>query len=270
MENFIHLRAAGRTDVGRKRTNNEDAFGSWPEAGLFCVADGMGGGEDGEIASAAVVRELDGIAARLKNAALSVRVGRVMKAVNAASAWIYDHALVRRLKSCGSTFVGLCFNAVDPAAAMALHAGDSRLYRLRDGKVEQLTKDHSAAALIGAEDESQISPIFRGMILRAVGVEPTVELERTPVEVRAGDHFILCSDGLYRMVEDGLVAACVESGGTEDEIVTRLVDAANAAGGIDNVTVVMVTVGKLPPPAPASGWPGWVRTLMSWVGIRTA
>lgn len=253
MGSFSHIWSVAKSDVGRKRKNNEDAVGAWPDSGLFCVADGMGGGDDGEIASAAIVRGLDGIAASIAPRQGNVYehsavLGLISQAINAASAWIYERAVSRRLKGCGSTFVGICFDAANPSAAMALHAGDSRLYRFRAGVVEQLTKDHSAAAMIGAKDEKEINPMFRGMILRAVGVSRSVDLEMTPVEVKEDDLYVLCSDGLYRMIDENRMTELVNASTDADAIATALVDAANKAGGIDNVSAVVLRVGKLPPP----------------------
>ena len=253
MGSFSHIRSAAKSDVGRKRKNNEDAVGAWPNFGLFCIADGMGGGDDGEIASSAIVRGLDGIAASIaprRGGAHehSAVLGLISQAINAVSAWIYERAVRRQLKGCGSTFVGICFDAANPSAAKALHAGDSRLYRFRAGDVEQLTKDHSVAAMIGAKDEKEINPMFRGMILRAVGVSRSVDLEMTSVEVKEDDLYVLCSDGLYRMIVEKRMAELVNASTDVDAIATALVDAANEAGGIDNVSVVVLRVGKLPPP----------------------
>lgn len=253
MGSFSHIRFAARTDVGRKRTNNEDSLGVWPRAGLFCVADGMGGLDDGEVASSAIVGGLDGIAKAIlpcegKSAPFKTVLDSVSKSIDSVSAWIYDRAVDRHLSGCGSTFVGICFDAINPSAAMAMHVGDSRLYRIRAGKIEQITKDHSAAELIGAKDEREINPMFRGMIFRAVGMNRSVELEMTPVEVMENDSFILCSDGLYRMLNERRIAELVDEGKDEDTVVCSLVDEANDAGGEDNVSVVLLKIGSLPPP----------------------
>ena len=253
MTPFDTIRFCGRSDIGQKRKNNEDNFGAFSGCGLFCVADGMGGGDDGEIASAAIVRGLDCVADALsprndRTLPRETIVGCVAKVVNSASTWIYNRAVNHHLNGCGSTFVCICFDASNPSVATALHAGDSRLYRIRDGNIEQLTKDHSAAEMFGAKGEQEINPMFRGMILRAVGIKQSVELERTSVEVKENDAFILCSDGLYRMIDEAHIAELTTADKDEAAIVASLVDAANESGGIDNISVVLLKVGKLPSP----------------------
>lgn len=256
MNAFPHIDYAARTDVGRKRKNNEDAFGVFPDAGIFCVADGMGGGDDGEIASAAVVKSVGEFATShvpptgVGYVAEDVAAG-VSHVVNEASAWISARAAERKLKGCGSTFVGICLDATAPSAAIVLHAGDSRLYRVRGSSIKQITKDHSAAEMIGVKDEKSVNPMFRGMILRAVGVHPSVYLERTPLAIKDGDRIVICSDGLSKMVDDRNIAAIVQGGSSAESAADELVAAANEAGGTDNVTAVVLFVGRLPPALPS-------------------
>ena len=238
------IKAVAKSDVGRKRANNEDAFGTFPEAGVFCVADGMGGGDDGEIASAAVVREVGRTLAEAPQG-LSATVAAVREAANAASDWIFRRAEREHLSSCGSTLVALCLDSANPRAAVALHAGDSRLYRIRGKRIEQITRDHSPAGLAGATDESAVNPMFRGVILRAVGLQSSVELEETPLALAPGDRLILCSDGLSRLVPDARIRDIARSHRCADEAVESLVAAANDAGGDDNVTVVVVDIPRL-------------------------
>ena len=256
MEHFGHLRHAALSDVGRKRRNNEDSFGEFCSIGVFCVADGMGGGDDGEVASAAVVRSVEMFANRnpLPNGrtfAADGIIAGLKSAVAGASKWIFERATERELKGCGSTFVGVCFDAANPSKARALHAGDSRLYRIRGKSIKQITKDHSAAEMIGARDDEEVNPMFRGMILRAVGTQPSVELEVTPFDVKEGDMVLMCSDGLYRMVPEKKIVAIAKAAASVKDAVSSLVAAANKAGGIDNVTAVLVEVGRLPPPLPS-------------------
>ena len=252
MQRFAHLRHAERTDIGRKRTNNEDAFGVFPGHGIFCVSDGMGGGDDGEVASAATTQSIDDFCRTYPlppdgTYQINDLVKGVKGAVNAASAWIFKRAQERRLKGCGATFVGICFDATNPEEAVALHAGDSRLYRMRGRTIQQITKDHSAAELIGAKDEKDVNPMFRGVILRAVGIQPSVEIEQTPLSVKPGDRILICSDGLSRMVPDNVLLSISRANDNVVEAVDALIAAANEAGGIDNITAVLVEVGPLPP-----------------------
>jgi len=255
MAAFPHIAFAAKSDVGRKRKNNEDSFGVFPSLGVYCVADGMGGGDDGEVASAAAVSEVEKFVKahpQPKDAAYSSKsvAAGVRAAVNSASKWISERAKARNLSGCGSTFVGVCLDPAKPDEAIALHAGDSRLYRIRGRGMQQITKDHSAAELIGAKNEDELNPMFRGMILRAVGIQPSVEIEETPFQLKEGDFILMCSDGLYRMVPEKKIVSIVRDSASPDAAVEALVAAANEAGGIDNVTVVLVGVGSLPPPIP--------------------
>ena len=251
MTPFGHIRFAGKTDVGRRRKNNEDAFGVFPSCGVFCVADGMGGGDDGEIASSATVEGVRRFCeAHPFPAGKSWRMDDWLEGVSGgvseASAWIHGRARERGLKGCGSTFVGVCFDPSHPATAVALHAGDSRLYLLRRRGIRQITKDHSAAEMIGVKNERDMNPLFRGMILRAVGILPSIELERTMFTVKPGDRILICSDGLSKMLPDKRIAALGRTDGPLTDAVDALIAAANEAGGTDNVTVVLVEVGELP------------------------
>lgn len=252
MNHFGHLSFATRSEVGLKRSNNEDSYGSFPAHGFWCVADGMGGGDDGEIASAAVVRELE----RLFDANPMPQDGAysgetvaaaVEDAVNSASEWIFRRAQERKRRGCGSTFVGVVFDATRPKEAIALHAGDSRLYRIRGRDIKQITKDHSAAELVGVKHESDLNPMFRGMILRAVGIQPDVSIQRTPFHVKNGDVVLVCSDGLSRMVPDKRIAEIINAGGgVPSRMADGLIKAAYDAGAVDNVTVEVICVGPLP------------------------
>jgi len=256
MSHFPHIKYAGLSDVGRKRKNNEDSYGLFPEIGVFCVADGMGGGDDGEVASAATVRAVEMFA---KANPLPPKAGfskdsmvaGLRGAVNSASSWILKRAQEKGLKGCGSTFVGVLFDPCCPDTAIALHAGDSRLYRVRGRSIQQITKDHSAAELIGAKDENEINPMFRGMILRAVGIQKSVEVDATPFQVKQGDRIIICSDGLSKMISDRQIVSIVKESDAVETAVKALVAAANEAGGFDNVTAVVVEVDKMPPALPA-------------------
>jgi len=253
---FAHLKGAVLSDIGRRRKNNEDSYGSFPEHGIWCVADGMGGGDDGEVASAAVVKSVDAYLSDLPTVSGGAYAGSqvakgVITAIEDASGWIFRRTRKRKLKGCGSTFVGIVFDATAPGAAIALHVGDSRLYRLRGKELRQITKDHSVAEMMGAKDESQLNPMFRGMILRAVGIESSVEVDQTPMSVAEGDVVLVCSDGLSRMVPDKRIGEIIREGGDDVEATARrLVDAANEAGGIDNITVALVKIGPLPQPLP--------------------
>ena len=119
MEAFSHITFAAKSDIGRKRKNNEDAFGVFPSHGIYCVADGMGGGDDGEVASAATVSAVENFVKSHplpESAAFSSEsvIAGIRSAVKGASKWIYDRAMSRNLKGCGSTFVGVCLDPARP------------------------------------------------------------------------------------------------------------------------------------------------------------
>ncbi|MDO8631347.1 MAG: protein phosphatase 2C domain-containing protein, partial [Phycisphaerales bacterium] len=251
---FQHLTSAELTDVGKKRSNNEDAAVRLPECGVFAVADGMGGAMDGEIASRAVIDALsEAFSGRHSEGVPDFDQTKVLireAAVN-ANAWIREHSESRGLSGTGSTVVALMFDAKDPARAYVVHAGDSRAYRLRGNALARLTTDHSLAAEVGIENEQSLGPMFRSMVTRAVGIKATVNLAETPVDVTEGDLFLLCSDGLTGMVPDDELSKLLRDnrGAELDALSGILVDAANRNGGVDNTTVVVVKVGSFPKPS---------------------
>ena len=256
MTPFKHICFASKSDVGRKRKNNEDAFGVFPSSGVFCVADGMGGGDDGEIASAATVEAVRSFCEKHPlpdTGAWKINdwLDGISSAMSSASSWIYKRTCDLGLKDSGSTFVGLFFDPTYPSKAVAMHAGDSRLYHVRAKSIKQITTDHSVAEMIGVKSEKKLNPYFRGMILRAVGVQQTVELERTIFDIKEGDWIVLCSDGLSKMIDDSRIKSIVNSSNSPSEAAETLVSAANEAGGSDNITVVVVKVGPLPEKMPA-------------------
>jgi protein phosphatase len=252
---YSHLSSFALTDVGRKRKNNEDAYQMFPEYGVFIVADGMGGAEDGEVASQAIVDELSKTLKTFDPAqplTCQAMQAWICHAVNEASAWILKRSNDRNKSGTGSTFVGVCFDPEHPDRAVALHAGDSRVYRVRGGDIQQVTRDHSLANAAGITDERELNPKFRGVILRAVGLAVTTEVEATPFDLVEGDTVIVCSDGLSKMIEDAAIAKIIQEEPKIEEAVRQLVAAALKHGGKDNVTVVAVKVGPLPEPIPVT------------------
>lgn len=264
---FAYLSSVELTDVGRRRKNNEDSLLRVPEAGLFCVADGMGGVQGGEIASKACVDALQKEFTASADAAYAVTAEAsarlVERALNSASKWIKERAESIGLTGTGSTAVALVFDRVTPARGLALHAGDSRAYRIRGDKLLQLTSDHSVAAAAGLPDDSSLPPMFRGVITRAVGLDRHVELDSTPFDVAPGDLFLLCSDGLSKMVNDRRILKLVRKQGDAplDSLARILVDEALEAGGDDNITVVLVRVAKEIPRGPTMDIPPQTRAL---------
>lgn len=226
---------AARTDVGRVRDGNEDAYLVDPETDLLAVADGMGGHQAGEVASATAVEALQA----------GVREGRsVGDAVGEANAAVYARASAdSELRGMGTTLTAA---VLDDDTLLIGHVGDSRAYLLRDGELRQLTDDHSVVAeLVAAgeltEAEAEVDP-RRAMITRALGIDPTVTVDVLRVRVAFGDRILLCSDGLTTMVNDDAIAAVLRDEPDCDRAAAALVDAANAAGGADNITVIVADV----------------------------
>lgn len=248
------------SDVGRKRENNEDACLRLPSLGIYCVADGMGGVVGGDLASETVTTTLEVAVTRLSSRAvprLSDRLAVVKAAVNQASKWIRDFATEKVIGQMGTTVVALIVDPRNPSRAVALHAGDSRLYRFRSGRLELLTSDHTTAAALAARlgcSEAALPAKVQNELTRAVGLSERVELEQTHIKVHSDDLFLLCSDGLTRMVPDESIATLLgEAVETPlSALAKRLVDRANEAGGKDNITVVLIRVGDISQAAEAA------------------
>ena len=241
---YSHLRFGCRTDVGRRRSSNEDSLLCLPDQGLFAVADGMGGAQAGEVASKLTVESVQQAFARYHDRPgvnnLSRKRALLHEAANTACRKIQDVVRRNHLAQSGSTFAALCFDENQPDQGMALHAGDSRAYRFRNGKVEQLTRDHSFTGRGNGATSSR----HYGVLTRAIGVHPLVELEETRFDVAPGDLYLLCSDGLSNMVGPRQMLAVFANAqdATPEDLAIRLVQAANAQGGADNISVVIVEV----------------------------
>lgn len=240
-----------KTHAGQVRPLNEDALGADPDVGLFILADGLGGYNAGEIASTMTVSALlAGLAAQLAEAR---DAGRPFDPPNVLRETLVEmNTTIFRAALNSSAFEGMATTVVVAwllgGKLWAAHTGDSRLYRYRNGVLEQLTRDHSFsqelldAGMVTAE-EARLLPA-KNLVTRALGASPDVEPEVHDYDVDDGDLLLLCSDGLTEMVShyeiSGLIAAC----GTDvREAARRLVDMANEAGGRDNVSVILVGIG---------------------------
>lgn len=244
------IESAECSDVGRVRKTNEDACLRMPEAGVYCVADGMGGAVDGEVASRAIVdhihRMFDAELPLIRKS-LSSYQAAFEAAANQASQWIRHYAKERQIGQMGSTLVGIVFDPVNPARAVGLHAGDSRLYRWRGGVLTLLTCDHTAGnALLASSgrDPASIPSRYHNELVRAVGLKESVDLDMTPLDVKAGDHLLICSDGLSRMLSEEQLTVALKHAEklVIQEAARWLVAEAVNAGGRDNVTVVLIRV----------------------------
>ncbi len=234
----------GRTDTGLVRSNNEDTFMLDPEMVYCLVADGMGGAAAGEMASLIFAQTTAELFSYPKPGTEQELVDRVQAAFRDANDRILDHVASHpEHKGMGCTAELLAFT--DTGYVIG-HMGDSRTYRLRQGSLKQLTKDHSLVqdqidqGLI--TEEQARSHRMRNIILRAVGVRPSPALDTLRGPIFSGDLFLLCSDGLTDLIEDRDILRVLLPDGHIASKADRLVDMANAAGGKDNITVVLAQV----------------------------
>ncbi|MCE3266086.1 MAG: protein serine/threonine phosphatase [Solirubrobacterales bacterium] len=237
---LVVIEHAHRTDTGRQRHANEDSY--FARAPVFAVADGMGGAQAGEVASriaaGAFQRSADSQAppeSRLEQIALN------------ANREI--HELAQRDSSRAGMGTTLTAAMVQGNEVSLGHVGDSRAYVLRDGQLKRLTKDHSLVEELRrqgrlTEEEAEEHP-QRSIITRALGPEPEVNVDTMTFQAKAGDVFLLSSDGLTTMVSDEQIAAILAEAKTLRGAVNRLVDAANANGGRDNITAVAFRVAEV-------------------------
>ena len=221
------------SDLGRQRQGNEDNF--FVRAPLFVVADGMGGAQAGEVASEIAVRSFDD---ELPNGSLPEALASVIEQANKR---IHDKARAdESLHGMGTTTTAAY---VDDDEVVIAHVGDSRAYLLRDGELVRLTKDHSLVGELVArgkltEEQAEQHP-QRSVITRALGPEASVQVDVDIFPAKPGDLFLLCSDGLTSMVHEPKLRPLFEDGDSLETLGKRLIDAANAAGGRDNITVIL-------------------------------
>ena len=235
------------SDVGRQRTGNEDNY--FVQTPLFVLADGMGGAQAGEVASEIAIEAFrDGLPGG------SVDDGLVT-VIERANAKVHEQAnAVPEYHGMGTTCT-VAYVAEDEV--VIAHVGDSRAYLLRDDELTRLTRDHS---LVGelvdrgkvTEEEALHHP-QRSVITRAVGPEPTVKVDAERIAARAGDVFLLCSDGLTDMIRDADVERILAGGGPLERIGRELIAAANDAGGRDNITVILFRLEEVQAGEAASG-----------------
>ncbi len=234
--------ASGTTDVGRSRAHNEDRFLVAGGARLVAVADGMGGHEAGEVAAEMLLDAL----ARFDfhpDDEPTAATARLVSVAEEANARIHAAAHAGSgKKGMGTTLVAGLF--VRDVVVVA-HAGDSRAYLLRGRKFDRLTRDHSlreAANPDGKMPKEILETIPANVILRAIGTTPRVEVETSVVSLEPGDRLLFSSDGLTGMVSDRALATILSARGDRETALEELVRSANAAGGDDNITAVIVDI----------------------------
>ncbi len=250
---MFKIRSFGQTDIGRRRQGNEDAFLRNDDIRLFVVADGMGGHAAGEVASAEAVDTIYGMVKRglptlgpesdpLTDDIISRARRLIEGAIQAATYMVYAMSEVDAGKSGMGTTIsaGYVFKNV----MVIGQVGDSRIYRVRNDEVLQLTEDHT---LVGwqikqgliTEEEAKVSP-HRNVITRSVGGRDYVEVDTGVVEIRAGDRYLFCSDGLHGYLDEPEIPNVMSLGG--NNTTEAFIALANERGGSDNITVVVVEV----------------------------
>ena len=240
---LVQYTAAAVSDRGRKRPSNEDAFGYSVEHGVFVVCDGMGGAAAGEIASSLAVDEMMRLLVAEGQGAPTPE--QAEKAIYAANQAVFIRSKRNpKLAGMGTTLVALI---AGERQVWILNVGDSRGYRLRTGTLQQITRDHSLVeeqVRMGRMNrtEAQRSPL-RNMITRALGTQSQVTADVFALEAEPGDLYLLCSDGLTRELSDPLIESLLRLELPLEELCVRLVNAANKAGGHDNITCLLVRAG---------------------------
>lgn len=237
---------AAATDIGRLREDNQDAFVAEPEAGLFLVVDGMGGHRGGAIAAGTVAQDLPP-AVELGLDRLKTRNDRSIRRLLRGKILDQSHHVRREGDSesgyvgMGTTLVLLLFSGDRVYTA---NVGDSRIYRLRNGRLQQFSEDHSLVSEL--IDAGQITPdeavnhSAQGVVTQYMGMPEAVEPYVRSAALQPGDRFLLCTDGLTDLVSDEAIAQMLAAHPEPEWACGALVDAANRAGGIDNVTVLVV------------------------------
>lgn len=252
----LTLKVSGQSDVGRVREHNEDSFEVDLEEQVYVVADGMGGHRHGEVASRIAVEAISAAFHDQGNTGqldedLPPHLGHLKAAIESAQVAVQgaveeDVALV----GMGTTVVAMIVR--DDSAGVA-HVGDSRAYRFRGGVLDQLTKDHTwVGEQVGAgllsEEQAKVHPL-RNVVTRALGGRGGVEVDVSEINLKPGDVYLLCSDGLTGMLSDREIGEHLISAESIEEAGRNLISSANAGGGVDNTTVVIVEVSAADPAA---------------------
>ncbi len=248
----LRIEVAGQTDVGRKRNHNEDNFAILAEYGLYVVADGMGGHASGEVASKMAVDTLQEFFAATADDPertwpykmdrnKGYEENRLVTGIKLCNLRIYEQAQRNaKQRGMGTTLVALF--AVEDGIYVA-HVGDSRIYRIREGAIEQLTEDHSLLndykKMKRLTEEEIANFPHKNVIVRALGMKDTVKVDTRFEAPRAGDTVLLCTDGLSGPVTDPAILEIVTNAPDLPTASARLIEAANENGGPDNVTCIL-------------------------------
>ena len=250
----LALSACARTDRGLVREDNQDCFACEPAEGFLCVADGMGGGEGGALASQWCCEALREARAASRGQPLGAVEAAVDAAVQAANARIRGYARLNGYKTMGTTAVALLLEPEEGFRARVFHVGDSRLYRFRNARLDLLTRDHTVGNELGRAMSSSSMDQARSLqarsnplthiLTRAVGTEMRARPEWRTVDVQRGDRFLLCSDGVHDMLADGVIGTLLREARSPRDAVARIEAAVRQAGAGDNYTIVCAFVVK--------------------------
>lgn len=248
--------ATGLSDVGLQREHNEDSFVVLKEFDLFIVADGMGGHRAGDVASKLATETISEFFKSTANddvtwpfhfdTNLSEEENRLLTGIRVANRQIFERsARSREYQGMGTTVVGAMFSPRKQKMYIG-HVGDSRCYRVRDGQIRQLTRDHSLINdyILAMPDstEEQRSELPKNVITRALGMQDHVVVDLQHDDPHPGDIYVLCSDGLSGMVTDDEILSTVTAASDIGEACSQLIARANAHGGEDNITAILIAI----------------------------
>lgn len=237
------------SEQGLVRRENQDHFHVDPRGALYCVADGMGGGQGGAKASEIICTRLSKAAADAKSFPDLMKLAS--DAINDSNAEIRAYAAERKWRQMGSTVAALFIDQEKRGVGIICHVGDSRIYRLRSGSLEVLTHDHTVAGEIGrrssckelsdelARRMGQLSHI----LTRAVGIEDSVIPDWRKIDIREGDTFMICSDGIYDMLERDFIRDTLANSASSSDAVAAISRAVMDAGAHDNFTCIVIKIG---------------------------
>ncbi|WP_437875743.1 PP2C family protein-serine/threonine phosphatase [Sorangium sp. So ce513] len=252
----LAIEAAAHSDVGRRRSHNEDSFAALPCLGLFMVADGLGGHAAGEVASRMAIEvvkscfeeegDLEDTWPYGTGSAHDRDEVRLMLSVRRANRAIYEAGQRQeQMRGMATTFAGVLLG---PGMAYIAHVGDSRVYRMRGGRLERLTQDHTLLAELLEEGDGALSALEAlsdraNAVTRALGCGENVDIESRVEATAPGDIFLVCSDGLWGPVPEERIAAVLGAHRDLSVAASVLVELANEHGGPDNVTCVLARLG---------------------------
>lgn len=236
------------TDRGFVRRANEDSLLCLAEDGLFCVSDGMGGGDGGALASRWICEAFAAVMEAEKSSVYEIRQFALVKELQRVNDRIRAFAKAQGYRMMGATMAMMLVDVAKPSRAVVCHAGDSRIYRMRAGKLAQLTRDHTVGNELGralsansaeraADLQSRRNPLTH-ILTRAVGTELRARPDIAEIDIKRGDRFLFCSDGVHDMLENGRISALLADASNPSAAVKKLEVAVRNAGAADNYTII--------------------------------